>query len=192
MASAGDAALTHLAGIEAASDGSITGFSFTGLSPDYPHLYFKCRVAYHQEFWYPYSMRLNMGDGSIDTNSVYNRGLTWGYAGNHYSFGDSLQSYATVWVAAPTTDVGASDQMTDGTLGMAEGTIWNYSDSGKNTAISYTSSCVKDGAISTYPYRYWGWAHYKTQNVVDQIQIQYPSVNLKEGSRMDIWGWAGP
>ena len=41
MASEGDAGLTHLAGIEANSDGGISGFSFTGLSADYQHLAFR-------------------------------------------------------------------------------------------------------------------------------------------------------
>lgn len=190
MASEGDAALTHLAGIEAASDGGISGFSFTGLSADYQHLCFRLRAAYHYDYQYPFALRLNMGDGSIDTGSEYNRGISWGYAGNKYGFGDLSQTYATVFSIPCTTNTDGNSEMTDGILGVAEGTIWNYSDSAKSTAMTYHSSVQGDGAVSTYSYWYWGWANYKPTNVVDQIQIQYPSISLKAGSRMDIWGWA--
>ena len=190
MASEGDAGLTHLAGIEANSDGGISGFSFTGLSADYQHLAFRMRAAYDYEFWYPFAFRMNMGDGSIDTGSEYNRGISWGYSSSRFGFGDLSQGYASVFSIPSTTHSGAADEWTDGLLGVAEGTIWNYSDSAKSTAMTYHASAQSDGAVSTYNYWYWGWANYKPTNVVDQIQIQYPSINLKAGSRMDIWGWA--
>lgn len=186
MASAGDSGLEYIGGNNVSSDGAITGWSFTGIPSDYLHIDFKVRAAFDGSYAYPFASRVNLGDGSVDTGYHYNRGVSWGYHNSRFSFGDSRQPYGQIGTF-PATDPPAG--VTDGHLGIIEGTLWNYSDANKYTAITFDSFTMTDGTVSSYNYWYWGWMHYRQLNVVDHFQIAYPGWSLKQNSRFDLWGW---
>ena len=103
MASAGDSGLEYIGGNSVSSDGAISGWSFTNIPSDYLHIDFKVRAAFDGSYAYPFASRVNLGDGSFDPGSHFNRGVSWGFHNSRYSFGDSRQAYGQIGTF-PATD----------------------------------------------------------------------------------------